>query len=170
MVLLSSFMMKNLHPLILGLIMLMYSIIISLNLNIFNKSSIYSMMMYLIIIGGFLILFMYFNSFAINNKMIFNINLLIKSIYNILLINMLILLIMYKNNLFNMILFLNMKLLEMMSFMNMSFHLNEDNIDLIYMKFNNLTLFLMIYLLYTLIIIVKIIYYLNPKSVRQLNS
>nr|QKW88336.1 NADH dehydrogenase subunit 6 [Trichagalma acutissimae] len=168
MILLTSFLMKNLHPLILGLIMLTYSIMISLNLNIFNKSSIYSMMMFLIIIGGFLILFMYFNSFAINNKMIFNNNLWIKFIYNMFLIHMLIMMIIYKNNLFNMILFLNVKLMELMSIMNYNFLNNENNINLIYMKFYNLTLFLMIYLLYTLIIIVKIIFYLNPKSIRQL--
>nr|YP_010560303.1 NADH dehydrogenase subunit 6 [Dryocosmus liui]UEE83323.1 NADH dehydrogenase subunit 6 [Dryocosmus liui] len=163
-----SFTMKVLHPLVLGVIMLFFSIMISINLNIFNKSSIYSMMMFLIIIGGFLILFMYFNSFALNNKMILNNNMLIKSIYNVFLISLMTWLIIYKNNLFNMILFLNQKLFELMPIMKMNFYKNETNINLIYMKFYYLTLFLMIYLLYTLIIIVKIIYYLNPKSMRQL--
>lgn len=159
---------KNLHPLILGLIILIYSILISLNLNIFNKSRIYSIIIFLIIVGGFLILFLYFNRFAINNKIIININSLIRFLYKILLINILILIIIYKNNLFNIILFLNIKLLEIFPIIKINFIINETNIDLIYLKFYNLTLFLIIYLLYTLIIIVKIIFYLNPKSIRQL--
>uniref|UniRef100_A0AB38ZLF3 NADH dehydrogenase subunit 6 n=1 Tax=Andricus sp. TaxID=3022421 RepID=A0AB38ZLF3_9HYME len=163
-----SLSLKNLHPLILGLSMLCYSILVSLNLNMFNKSSIYSMMMFLIIIGGFLILFLYFNSFAINNKMIFNNNLMMMFLLKISLINMLLLLIIYKNNLFNMILFLNNKLMEMYSSWKLNFINNETNINMIYLKFYYLTLFLMIYLLYTLIIIVKIIFFLNPKSMRQL--
>nr|UZI00093.1 NADH dehydrogenase subunit 6 [Andricus sp. 1 CYS-2022a] len=167
-ILLMSLSLKNMHPLILGMLMLFYSILISLNLNMFNKSSIYSTMMFLIIIGGFLILFLYFNSFAINNKMIFNKNLMMMFSYKILLINMLLMLIMHKNNLFNMMLFLNSKLLEMLSILKLNFIYNEMNINMIYLKFYYLTLFLMIYLLFTLIIIAKIIFFLNPKSMRQL--
>nr|UZT67599.1 NADH dehydrogenase subunit 6 [Saphonecrus sp. ZJUH 20220015] len=161
---------KNLHPLMLGSMMFIYSIFISLILNMFNKSNLYSMLMFLILIGGFLIMFLYFNSFAINNKMMFNMNMFYLLIMKSLILLLMILIISYKNNLFNMILFLNNKILEMKSLINMNLNMNNNNnINMLYMKFKNLLTFSLIYLLYTLIIIMKIIFFTNPKFLRKLN-
>nr|UZT67545.1 NADH dehydrogenase subunit 6 [Ibalia sp. ZJUH 20220011] len=159
--------MKINNPLIMNLILLIYSILISMIINIFNKSSMYSFMMYLIVIGGFLILFLYMNSFAINNKMTFNLILLYTFTYKIFMMMMLFIILLMKMDKFNMILFINSKLLEMLN-MNNNIFLNNDNIKFIYLKFYWLTLFSMIYLFYMLIIIVKIIFFNIPKSLRQM--
>nr|AZL93075.1 NADH dehydrogenase subunit 6 [Alloxysta sp. ZJUH_2016001] len=159
---------KNIHPLMIGMIMFIYSILVSMNLNLFNKTSIYSLIMFLIIIGGFMILFLYFNSFAINNKMNFSNKLIKLMMYKIMMTIMMIYLLMKKMNLFNLMLFLNKMLMEMMN-LNMHYNLPKLNIYLIYTKFNNLTLFCMIYLLYTLIIVIKIIIFIKPKAIRQMN-
>nr|AZL93488.1 NADH dehydrogenase subunit 6 [Synergus sp. ZJUH_2016033] len=168
MLLLISSNIKNIHPLILGLMMFIYSILISLNLNIFNKSNVYSMIMFLIIIGGFLIMFLYFNSFAINNKMIFNLNMFNKFIFMLMMMMICMILMLFKNNIFNMILFLNNKNLEMKTLMYSNIKMNNYNINMLYLKYNKLILFSLIYLLYSLIIIMKIIFLINPKFLRQL--
>nr|UZT67586.1 NADH dehydrogenase subunit 6 [Tessmannella kiplingi] len=167
MVLLMSMSLKDIHPLMLGFNLLMYSILISLSLNMFNINSLYSFMMYLIIIGGFLILFLYFNSFAINNKIIINFNLLVMLVFNFMLIIIMLVMFKYKFNMFNLIIFINNKLYESLDLFN-SLKIMSYNINLLYMKMYNLTLFSMIYLLYSLLIITKMIYLYNPKSMRQL--
>nr|YP_009130788.1 NADH dehydrogenase subunit 6 [Ibalia leucospoides]AIK21704.1 NADH dehydrogenase subunit 6 [Ibalia leucospoides] len=155
------------NPLIMNLILLIYSILVSMIINIFNKSSMYSFMTYLIVIGGFLILFLYMNSFAINNKMTFNLILFYLFTYKIFMMMLLFIVLMMKMDKFNMILFMNSKLLETLN-MNNNIFLSNDNIKFIYSKFYLLTLFGMIYLFYMLIIIVKIIFFNIPKSLRQM--
>nr|YP_009732929.1 NADH dehydrogenase subunit 6 [Diaphorencyrtus aligarhensis]QHU77270.1 NADH dehydrogenase subunit 6 [Diaphorencyrtus aligarhensis] len=57
---------KNFHPLIMGLILITMMTFMSLNLTILLKKSWWSMITFIIIIGGMMILFMYFTSFISN--------------------------------------------------------------------------------------------------------
>nr|UZT67565.1 NADH dehydrogenase subunit 6 [Oberthuerella sharkeyi] len=158
---------KNIHPLVMGWSLLMYSILISLNMNIFNINNLYSFLMYLIMIGGFLILFLYFNSFAINNKIIIKIDWIKMFMFNTFFIVIMMTLFIYNINFFNVILFCINKLYESISF-NYSLNLSKMKMYLLYIKLFYLTLFMLFYLLYTLLIITKMIYFNNPKSLRQL--
>ena len=160
---------KNIHPLFIGRILLLYSILITSNLNLFNKNHLYSIITYLIIVGGLLILFLYFNRFAINNKIIFNNNIILIYFYKIILIIIIIILFIYKLNLINLFLFVNNSIIEINPLIN-NIKTNNNNIKLIYLKFNILTIFRIIYLLYSLIIIVKLIFSSKPKSLRKLLS
>nr|UZT67435.1 NADH dehydrogenase subunit 6 [Melanips sp. ZJUH 20220003] len=158
---------KKIHPLVMGSLMLMISIFISLSLNFYNKSSLYSLLMYLIVIGGFLILFLYFNSFALNNKVTLNFDLFFWFIYKYSMLLLMFILIIYEINNFNLIMFINNNLLEM-NFFNLNYYKNNIMPMInIYLKFYLLTFFGMIYLFYTLIIVVKMLYYTKPKALRQ---
>lgn len=56
------------HPLLIGIILLILSTINSLNLNLFFDRNWLSILIFLIIVGGILILFLYFTRFVINIK------------------------------------------------------------------------------------------------------
>nr|UZT67420.1 NADH dehydrogenase subunit 6 [Aegilips sp. ZJUH 20220002] len=158
----------NLHPLILGLIMLIYSVLVMLMMMMFSSSSFYSFVMFMVIVGGFLILFLYFNSFAINNKIMLKYISLKYIMYKFILIMMIYLMI---NNQFNDLLSINDSLIEMNFLLNFfymfDFNLNND-ILYIYNKFYFLSLFGIIYLFYSMIIVIKVIYLSNLKTLRQL--
>nr|AZL93258.1 NADH dehydrogenase subunit 6 [Gastraspis sp. ZJUH_2016016] len=158
---------NNIHPLMVGLVLLLLSIIVSLQMNLFNKSSIFSMIMYLIVIGGFLILFLYFNSFVLNMKMFFNIESMILCLFNFFLYFMLLILLMFKFDYLNYMIFLNNKILEMKNLINLN-ELNQSDFNKIFLKLSSLMVFGMLYLFYVLVVIVKIIFFYNPKSLRKL--
>nr|UZT67469.1 NADH dehydrogenase subunit 6 [Pujadella villari] len=156
------------HPLIFGMVLLLYAILVSLLLNFFNQSSLYSYLMFLIVVGGFLVLFLYFNSFAINNKMHIDMSLIKMYIYKIFMMFLMLGLMVYKFNFFNMLLFLGSNLLEM-NMMNLFYYkMNNLNISNLYNNMDYLVIFGMIYLFYTLVIVVKVIYYTNSKAIRQM--
>nr|AWV83325.1 NADH dehydrogenase subunit 6 [Meimuna oshimensis] len=132
------------HPLSMGSILLMQtifsSLVCSINLNCYFMSYI----LFLVFIGGMLILFMYMSSIASNEKFFFSMKLM--------LINMLMLILLIKIN-FN---WLNMQNMEMLinlynSYCN--FLMNK----LYILPSGSITLLMIIYLLFTLIIVSNII-------------
>nr|ALF04098.1 NADH dehydrogenase subunit 6 [Eucryptorrhynchus brandti] len=143
------FMFMN-HPLSLGCILLIQTILISLASGFFYLNFWFSYILFLIMIGGMLVMFIYMTSIASNEK--FNMpkkTLLFCSIYFLLLVFILFTMDNYFSN------FLN---LSMDSFQ--FFYLLNNNFSL--SKFFNypgmfIMIFLMIYLLITLIAIVKIV-------------
>nr|ATL23295.1 NADH dehydrogenase subunit 6 [Sympiezomias velatus] len=136
------------HPLSLGFIVLLQTIITSLYTGLMNFNYWFSYILFLIMIGGMLILFIYMTSVASNEKFKFSLKLMF--LYTLMILIMSIL--MFSDNYFSFI--------EMMNFdlLNQSF-LNNNNLSL--NKFlnypNMMIMFLLIsYLLATLIAIVKI--------------
>nr|AEP27470.1 NADH dehydrogenase subunit 6 [Liophloeus tessulatus] len=134
------------HPLSLGLILLLQTILISLITGILNLNFWFSYILFLIMIGGMLILFIYMTSIASNEKFKFSKNLMFMS--NFMLISTLI---FYWNKEFH---------INKMNISN-SININTYNINLSMNKFFNypnmmMIIMLMIYLLITLIAIVKI--------------
>nr|YP_010528120.1 NADH dehydrogenase subunit 6 [Rhyzodiastes puetzi]UXW64222.1 NADH dehydrogenase subunit 6 [Rhyzodiastes puetzi] len=139
------------HPLSMGLMLFLQTIMISLIMGFFNITFWFSYIMFLIMIGGMLILFIYMTSLASNEKFSFSSFLLIMlSILNL----MLIMLYYPKLSYFNMNTFsINSTFLNSLKFI---FNL----------PINFITIMLMIYLLITLIIVIKITN-LNQGPLRQ---
>nr|YP_009057638.1 NADH dehydrogenase subunit 6 [Nymphes myrmeleonoides]AHY39221.1 NADH dehydrogenase subunit 6 [Nymphes myrmeleonoides] len=139
------------HPLAMGILLLIQTIIISMMCGLFTYSYWYSYILFLIMIGGMLILFMYMTSLASNELFKFslmNIMIIFMSIFIILLIYLFMDKFMIMNQ--------NMEMYINTSFMYMN---KENEFNLIKLYNNptmNLTILTINYLLLTLIVIVKI--------------
>nr|ALO77119.1 NADH deshydrogenase subunit 6 [Entiminae sp. GENSP01] len=135
------------HPLSFGFILLLQTIIISASSGILNLDFWFSYILFLIMIGGMLVLFIYMTSVASNEKFKFS-----KMMMMIMLSGMLLMLISLMTDNF----------LFMLNSLNYDYtSQNFFNINLSMNKFTNLPMvlvmfMLMIYLLLTLIAIVKI--------------
>nr|YP_010596275.1 NADH dehydrogenase subunit 6 [Taxigramma karakulensis]WAJ60520.1 NADH dehydrogenase subunit 6 [Taxigramma karakulensis] len=140
------------HPLAMGLILLIQTTLICLLSGLISKSFWFSYILFLIFLGGMLVLFIYVTSLASNEMFSFSMKLTINSIM-FLLISSMILMILDKNILIQ---FMN---IEMKSMINMSSFITENSLSLNKLynyPTNLLTILLMNYLLITLITIVKI--------------
>uniref|UniRef100_A0AAU6QFN0 NADH-ubiquinone oxidoreductase chain 6 n=1 Tax=Nepsalus decorillus TaxID=2950594 RepID=A0AAU6QFN0_9NEOP len=139
------------HPLAMGLTLLIQTIIISLTCGLYTYSYWFAYILFLIMLGGMLVLFIYVTSLASNELFSFSILNFTLSIL-ILSITLVIILFMDKT-----ILLLNN--IEMMKFnMNNLFSENELSLNKLYNNPTmNITLMMMNYLLLTLIVIVKIV-------------
>nr|ALO76279.1 NADH deshydrogenase subunit 6 [Leucocelis sp. LEU01] len=81
------------HPLSMGMMLLTQTIIVALTMGIFNLNFWYSYIMFLIMIGGMLVLFIYMTSVASNEKFKFSIKLAMMTLsmfFMLMLISMLI--------------------------------------------------------------------------------
>nr|QIE13313.1 NADH dehydrogenase subunit 6 [Pachyneuron aphidis] len=154
------------HPMNFILNLFIYSIIISLNLSISNSSHWFSYITFLVMIGGMMVIFMYFISFVSNMKFNFNYKILYKFIMKFILIIVLLFMLLFKINYFMMYNNYN----EIYN-MNYLFKVNylENKINYIYLSFKNLpTMMSIIYLLLCLSFIVKMILY-KKLTLRKIN-
>nr|AWH62907.1 NADH dehydrogenase subunit 6 [Hydrotaea leucostoma] len=140
------------HPLAMGLTLLIQTFLISMLTGLMTKSFWFSYILFLVFIGGMLVLFIYVTSLASNEMFSFSIKLLMISIIFIL-------------TMFLTIYFIDKNLLlqysnyEMNSIINMNSYLMENSLmlnKLYNYPTNLLTILLMNYLLITLIAVVKI--------------
>nr|YP_003097174.1 NADH dehydrogenase subunit 6 [Psacothea hilaris]ACR44363.1 NADH dehydrogenase subunit 6 [Psacothea hilaris] len=145
--LLSFIFMFLMHPLSFGLILLLQTTMIALITGMMNFNYWFSYIIFLIMIGGMLILFIYMTSVASNEKFKFSYKLTLACIFITSIMSLLFIIDLYyfnlnsMNNLFNQVNHENFKL-SMNKFMNWPMNMN---------------FFLMIiYLLVTLIMVVKI--------------
>nr|AYW52127.1 NADH dehydrogenase subunit 6 [Harpalinae sp. 3 ACP-2013] len=142
------------HPLSMGLILLIQTILISLVSGMFSYSYWFSYILFLVMIGGMLVLFIYMTSLASNEMFNFSTKISIFIMMMMILMTMTYLVIDYMmiNPLF--------KNSNMMETMNNMLNLKNENIlslNMIYNKPNNMiTLMLVNYLFLTLIAVVKI--------------
>lgn len=160
---------KNLHPIIFGTILLLISIFSSLNINIFNDSPIFRFIIFLIVIGGIIILFLYFIRFVRNIKIIIKwIYIKIIPIKLLLIIIIILVILLNKNNLLSWFYSFN----ETNNLFNINSNdLINNNINCIYIYLNIKiipTIIIIIYLFLCLTLIVKI--FINKKiSIRKIN-
>nr|YP_009266373.1 NADH dehydrogenase subunit 6 [Hygrobia hermanni]ANJ70490.1 NADH dehydrogenase subunit 6 [Hygrobia hermanni] len=143
------------HPLSMGMILLIQTVIICLMTGFFSLSFWFSYIMFLIMLGGMLVLFIYMTSLASNEMFHFS-----KKIITSIIMIMLLFIIIYMMNDYMMIIptFKNSNMMELLN--NNLLMKNENMISLskIYNTPNNLiTIILINYLLLTLIAVVKII-------------
>nr|UBA16530.1 NADH dehydrogenase subunit 6 [Lethe chandica] len=153
-ILVSIFMFFINHPITMGLLILLQTLFICLLLGMLINSYWFSYILFLVFLGGLLVLFIYVSSIASNELM--NIKFINKFII-FMPFFLLIMTILLKNNLY----WLNLSINEdMNNFFNMFlFSFNENNISL-FKLYNSQTYLLMsimiIYLFITLIAVVKI--------------
>nr|QLY89458.1 NADH dehydrogenase subunit 6 [Pseudocollinella humida] len=144
---------QMIHPLAMGLMLLIQTLLICLMTGLIAKSFWFSYILFLIFLGGMLVLFIYVTSLASNEMFTMSTKLMIMS-FIFLMISMFIFYFMDKN-LINM--FFNNN--EMESITNSVTYLMENSLSLnkLYNYPTNLiTILLMNYLLITLIAVVKI--------------
>nr|YP_009441783.1 NADH dehydrogenase subunit 6 [Tetratoma fungorum]AOY39328.1 NADH dehydrogenase subunit 6 [Tetratoma fungorum]ARH54699.1 NADH dehydrogenase subunit 6 [Tetratoma fungorum] len=146
------------HPLSLGVILLIQTLLISLMTGNFCWNFWFSYIIFLILIGGMLILFIYMTSIASNEKFSLNFKILIIPMISIIL--MLILNFNFKMN------------IDSLNNLSLSFNLNfniiQSMIKYINFPMNMIMMFMIMYLFITLIATVKITN-LNNGPLRQLN-
>nr|YP_009179667.1 NADH dehydrogenase subunit 6 [Calliphora vomitoria]ALK60706.1 NADH dehydrogenase subunit 6 [Calliphora vomitoria] len=140
------------HPLAMGLILLIQTTLVTLTSGLMTKSFWFSYILFLVFLGGMLVLFIYVTSLASNEMFTFSIKLLFISL-SIFTLMIIALFFMDKNNL------LQYQNLEIKSIYGMNSYLMENSLSLNKLynyPTNLLTILLMNYLLITLIAVVKI--------------
>nr|QNV49173.1 NADH dehydrogenase subunit 6 [Janthinomyia sp. PH-2020] len=153
MMLIFNFIFMNMkHPLAMGLTLLIQTTLISMSSGLMTKSFWFSYILFLVFLGGMLVLFIYVTSLASNEMFSFSIKLMLISM-------MIFFLMMNMVYFFNKNLILQYKNLEIQSIYNLNSYIKENSLSLNKLynyPTNLLTILLMIYLLITLIVIVKI--------------
>nr|AYM85186.1 NADH dehydrogenase subunit 6 [Pseudocolaspis sp. EMHAU_15070625] len=139
-----SFMMLN-HPLSMGFNILMLTILISLTTGMMNSTFWFSYILFLVLIGGLLILFIYMTSIASNEKFKFSSKMIIINMSTITISYLLL-----KNN-FK----LNLKIKDMNQYMD-PMNFTMTNLKYFSPSLMIILISAMMYLLITLIMIVKI--------------
>nr|ARH54569.1 NADH dehydrogenase subunit 6 [Oxyomus sylvestris] len=137
------------HPLSMGMTLLTQTIMVSLSIGFFSFNYWFSYILFLVMIGGMLVLFIYMTSVASNEMFKYSNNLMISMIMMILL--MLMIYLMMDNYLIYMT-----NIIESKNYnFNMNFNLSMNK----YLNFpsNFIMYMLIIYLLITLIAVVKIV-------------
>nr|QRV62471.1 NADH dehydrogenase subunit 6 [Hydroporus dobrogeanus complex sp. IBE<ESP> AV49] len=142
------------HPMSMGLILMIQTILIILITGLYSYSFWFSYILFLVMIGGMLILFMYMTSLASNEKFKISKNMIILMIIMIIMIFFT----MFINDL--MIMEYIQKNSNMLSSLNNLMLFKNENILSLYMLYNNpnfmINILMINYLLITLIAVVKI--------------
>nr|YP_010472533.1 NADH dehydrogenase subunit 6 [Harpalus griseus]UVG42157.1 NADH dehydrogenase subunit 6 [Harpalus griseus] len=142
------------HPLSMGLILLIQTLLISLMSGLFTYSYWFSYILFMVMIGGMLVLFIYMTSLASNEMFNFSIKM---SLFIIMLISLMMISYLIIDYMMLTPLFKNSNTLEWMNNMLMMKNENLLTLNMIYNKPNNMiTLMLVNYLFLTLIAVVKI--------------
>lgn len=133
------------HPLSIGLILLLQTIFSCIACRLILRSYLLSYILFLIFVGGILILFIYISRIASNEKFVFSIKLIF--------INLLFLLIL--------IIFIGKIELRIIKSDDQIFEFNEFSsfiLNKLYIfPYGNITLIMVIYLLFSIIVVVNII-------------
>nr|YP_010022677.1 NADH dehydrogenase subunit 6 [Lucilia papuensis]QOP39525.1 NADH dehydrogenase subunit 6 [Lucilia papuensis] len=140
------------HPLAMGLILLIQTTLVTMSSGLMTKSFWFSYILFLVFLGGMLVLFIYVTSLASNEMFTFSIKLLLIS--SMIFSTMIIMLFFMDKNLL-----LQYQNLEIKSIYEMNSYLMENSLSLNKLynyPTNLLTILLMNYLLITLIAVVKI--------------
>nr|AET13040.1 NADH dehydrogenase subunit 6 [Bittacomorphella fenderiana] len=145
--------MQTKHPLAMGMILLIQTFFISMITGIFTKTFWFSYILFLIFLGGMLVLFIYVTSLASNEM--FSISMKMVSTFFFILSILLMIMILIDPMLIKNFFYNN----EMLSIINMKSYFQEDTLNLnkLYnFPINFLTMMLINYLFLTLIAVVKI--------------
>nr|UXW93487.1 NADH dehydrogenase subunit 6 [Runaria sp. 'striata'] len=154
----------NIHPLSMGLILLIQSIMVSIITGLYNTTFWYSYILFIIMVGSMLILFLYVISISSNEKF-----LMPKKMNLMIMFMMLTIYLIYMFNQDLMMMATKMLSKDMTPMPNndYNFNLNFMSLNKLYNTPSNLMIMLMMfYLLFTLMIVVKIIKF-NSSSLRK---
>nr|QNV11843.1 NADH dehydrogenase subunit 6 [Tetramorium caespitum] len=143
----------KIHPIFLTISLLLYSSLICIIMSLWSFNFLYSIMTFLMLISGLLIIFMYFSSLIANekNKITINFYIMLSLILNYLTMMM--------NIMFNNFNFFSMPY-NFWESMNIFYNLNSVQFNNMLMIYNypymNVTIMCILYLLMSLFIIIKI--------------
>lgn len=152
------------HPIVIIIILLIYRSIICLNISIWKSNYILSIFLFLMIIRGLLIIFLYFSSLISNEQFNFKINFLLLILFSI---NTIILHFLIKLTPLNLFIY-KYKFHETLTLLSIN-KTNFNNILNLYeYPLNNLTILSIFYLLMSLFCIIKICS-LKSNSLRKIN-
>nr|DAC76854.1 TPA_asm: NADH dehydrogenase subunit 6 [Pseudomyrmex veneficus] len=162
MIMIMMIMWTNFHPMHLIMMLILYSIIISMNLSLLKKTYLYSIMLFLIMISGVLIIFLYFSSLISNEKVkLMNFK---KSIYMSLMF-LLSTLMLFKFKFYEQPIMKSTEVTNLIYIQNMSF----NNLEMIYTyPFNSMSILCMTFLLLSMLSIIKIISF-KSSSLRKIS-
>nr|YP_010989192.1 NADH dehydrogenase subunit 6 [Forcipomyia pulchrithorax]WOR86774.1 NADH dehydrogenase subunit 6 [Forcipomyia pulchrithorax] len=139
------------HPMSMGIILLFQTLTTCLMTGIMSKSFWFSYILFLVFIGGMLILFMYMSSLASNEKLNFSLSPLIKFL---MILNLTIFFMIFTDKFYTLNYFMNE---EMINYASPLINENSLSLSKMYNYPNNYTIILLvIYLLLTLVMAVKI--------------
>nr|WCS91781.1 NADH dehydrogenase subunit 6 [Dyscolus orthomus] len=148
-----TFMFLN-HPMSMGLILLIQTLLIALMSGMYSYSYWFSYILFLVMIGGMLVLFIYMTSLASNEMFNFSMKM---SIFIMIIISITMLSYFFIDYMFMNPLFKNSNMSEMINDTLMLKNENLISLNMIYNTPNNMiTLMLVNYLFLTLIAVVKI--------------
>nr|YP_009236662.1 NADH dehydrogenase subunit 6 [Telchinia acerata]AMJ17126.1 NADH dehydrogenase subunit 6 [Telchinia acerata] len=143
------------HPLAMGMLILIQTLLMCIFSGMLINTYWFSYILFLIFLGGLLVLFIYVSSIASNE--LFKINFINKMLFTISVFYSIIITLYFKNNLFWMNFYFNDEMINF--FNNLLFFNNENNFNLskLYNEQTYLLMFLLIiYLFITLIAVIKI--------------
>nr|QHN89252.1 NADH dehydrogenase subunit 6 [Tapinoma melanocephalum] len=155
----------NAHPVFTMILIIIYSIMVNLNMSLWTLNFMYSIMLFLIMISGLLIIFLYFSSLISNEQMNIQWN---KKIYSSLFLNimyMMIIFMLFKLFINNLIYISN----ENNSIYKINNKLFENILNLYIYPFNMITIASMFFLLITMFIIIKMTN-MKIKPLRKINN
>nr|WAB46324.1 NADH dehydrogenase subunit 6 [Einfeldia sp.] len=150
-----SFSLMN-HPLSMGILLMIQTITIALFTGLLTKSFWFSYSLFLIFLGGMLILFMYMTSIASNEMFKFSLNFKILSFIYILLLSFISFIFLFDLKMFFFNKILNIDNLSIMEMKNLFLENNLTLNKLYNFPMNIITILLINYLFLTLIATVKI--------------
>jgi len=145
-----NFSIRNPHPILITILLVFYRIITCLIISKWSQNFIYSIILFLIIISGLLIIFLYFSRLVSNeqNNLIFKPLIIINFSLNLVILSFL-----YTNYSYKIPIYIFIETIQI-NYLNTPLF---QNITYIYSSpFNNLTIICILYLLITLLIIIKI--------------
>nr|YP_973138.1 NADH dehydrogenase subunit 6 [Trichophthalma punctata]ABH03677.1 NADH dehydrogenase subunit 6 [Trichophthalma punctata] len=141
------------HPLAMGMMLLIQTVLISIITGLLSKSFWFSYVLFLIFMGGMLVLFIYVTSLASNEMFSMSMKIIMATTF----ITMMAMVIMYMLDMTMIIPMINNN--EITEMLNITYSINSTSLNLnkLYnFPMNMLTMLLINYLLLTLIAIVKI--------------
>nr|WNV65532.1 NADH dehydrogenase subunit 6 [Cyanopterus ninghais] len=143
------------HPLTMGLLLILYVIIITFKMNFILNNYWYSYILFLVMVGGLMILFMYFTSLMNNELFYFKLKYNIFHMMKLMIYSFFFIYMILSNNYLNYI--LNMNYFEMKNF-NYFFEFNSNNMyKNLMMDFSlSMNLYMIIYLFLMMVSVVII--------------
>nr|AWN56229.1 NADH dehydrogenase subunit 6 [Dorymyrmex brunneus] len=139
------------HPMIPMILIILYSIMMSFYISLWKINFMYSIMMFMIMISGLLIIFLYFSSLISNEQMTLNPNKLLTLTFLLSFLTFFMNLYYSKNYLFNL---LNLSK-ENAPLMHINEKMFSNILNLYTYPFNNITIICMLFLLMSLFTIIK---------------
>nr|YP_008963765.1 NADH dehydrogenase subunit 6 [Leptomyrmex pallens]AGL61401.1 NADH dehydrogenase subunit 6 [Leptomyrmex pallens] len=141
------------HPVLMMLMIISYNILLILNMSMWKMNFIYSIMMFLIMISGLLIIFLYFASLVANVKMSIKLNL---TLFLMLTLNLIVMMITNPTN-YPTMTCPQAPTKENLPINNINDKMFMNIIDLYTYPYNSVTILCMSYLLISLFSIIKLI-------------